>query len=512
MIEVFSPQQPLKVRKITRKPLLTNVSMSRWLLPLILVFQALLAWTMLQNTAFQDEALYVYAGQQIWQAWLGGPPVTDPYSSYFSGYPYVYPVIGGALNMLGGLELVRAFSLLCMLIVTTCGYYVTKKLFDQKSAVFAAIFLVCQGPILFLSRLATYDPLCLCLLALATALAVNAGMSQRPWRALGVGPLLVLAFFTKYVALIFIPSVLAILVLCFLLNWGWKSMLLPGILALLSLSITAISAAALVLHFDPQIVNAIANTSTNRVVIIAASHLALTEHVIIMIGLSYVVGLTALIFTRKRYLLITLLLLGTPLLLPGYHIYKGEQVSLDKHLGFSMFFLMPLAGYALASLSGFRGRFLSGRYWLSGVAICLMLFLVGTQEARDMYAQWPNTSQLAYVLDTQVRPSNGRYLMEQFEVSRYNLRNDTYNWQWDGLDFFEYKDKLGRYYVNDDAYVQAVKDGYFDVIQLNYGGYYYQRDTLIAQAIKQSKKYTLIEKIPYDDYYGPGYFWVWRKN
>ena len=120
--------------------------------------------------------------------------------------------------MLGGLELVRSFSLACMLIVTSCGYYVTKQLFDQKSAIFASIFFVCQGPVLFLSRLATYDSLCLCLVAIGMALAVNASLAQRPWRALGIGPFLVLAFFAKYAALLFIPPVLATLALCTLLR------------------------------------------------------------------------------------------------------------------------------------------------------------------------------------------------------------------------------------------------------------------------------------------------------
>ena len=174
----------------------------------------------MHNTAFQDEANYIFAGRQIWQHWLGGPPVGINYSYFISGYPYVYPVIGGGLDLLGGLELVRSFSLLCMLVVTACGYYVTKKLFDQKSAIFAAIFFACQGPVLFLSRLATYDPLCLCLLALATALAVNASQAQRPWRTLGIGPLLVLAFGAKYAALLFIPSVLAILALMLPCNGG----------------------------------------------------------------------------------------------------------------------------------------------------------------------------------------------------------------------------------------------------------------------------------------------------
>src|SRR5256714_7510533 len=115
-----------------------------------------------------------------------------------------------------------------------------------------------------------------------------------------------------------------------------------------------------------------------------------------------------------------------------------------------MFFVMPVAGYALASLSGFRWAFSPGRYWLSGVAICLILFLIGTGEAQNMYSSWPSTTELAYALNTQVRPASGRYLAEQFEVSRYYLGNDTYTWQWTGPYFFEYTDKQGHYYLGND--------------------------------------------------------------
>ncbi len=510
MIETSSPQQSVETKTITRKRQLTDLTMSRWSLPLILAFQALLSWILLKNTAFQDEALYVHAGEQIWQHWLNGLPLVDPYSYYFSGYPYVYPIIGGALDMVGGLELVRSFSLVCMLITTACGYYVTKQLFDQKSAVFAAIFLVCQGPVLFLGRLSTYDPLCLCLLAVGTALAVKASQAQRPWWALGLGPLLVLAFFAKYAALLFIPSILATLALCTLLRQGWGSMLVRGTLAVLSLGVVGTLAAMAVIHFDPNILHALVRSTINRVVNVEHSRLGLAEHVVEMAGLSFAVGLVGLIFARKKHLLIALLLLGSALLVPAYHIYKAELISLDKHLGFSMFFVMPVAGYALASLSGFRRAFLPGRYWLSGVAICLILFLVGAQEAQDMYSNWPSTTELMYVFNTQVRPASGRYLAEQVEVARYYLQGDTYTWQWSGLDFFEYTDKQGHYYVGNDAYVKAINDGYFALIQLNYG-YDLQTAILISQAIEQSKKYKLIDKIPYQNYYGTGYFWVWRK-
>jgi len=512
MIDLSSSQQMVETKKITRKSLpLTNVSSARWSLPLILVFQALLSWALLRNTAFQDEALYIYAGRQILQHWFFGERLFEDYSYYFSGYPYVYPIIGGGLDMVGGLELVRFFSLICLLTVTACGYYVTNKLFDQKSAVFAALFFVCQGPALYLGRLATYDPLCLCMLSLGTVVAVHASMSRRPWSALGVGPCLVLAFGAKYAALLFMPSIIAILVLSTLLRRGWVSMLVRGSLAMLSLVVVAVLGAIAIARFDPSMFHALGATTTNRLVIGASSPLWLAGHVLQMVGLSYLVGGLVLLFVSKRHLLIVLLFFGSAILVPAYHIYKAELISLDKHLTFSMFFLMPVAGYALASLSGYRRASSSGRYWLAGVAVCLMLFLIGTREALDMYSIWPSTHNLAYAFNTQVRSGSGHYLAEQYEVSRYNLREDTYTWQWTGLDFFEYTDKQGHYYFGKEAYVHAIDDGYFDMIQLNYGSNITTAQ-LIAKTLEESKEYDLVDKIPYHTYYGTGYFWVWRKH
>src|SRR5579864_2842547 len=143
-------------------------------LPLILLLQAITSPLALRNTAFADEALYLLAGQQIFLTWMGKPAYLEPYGLYFSGYPSFYPVIGGVLDFLGGLEQARLFSLLCMLIVTTCVYFMTIQFFDRKSALIAAFLFACDGSVLFLGRLATYDALCLCLLALVIMLSLRA--------------------------------------------------------------------------------------------------------------------------------------------------------------------------------------------------------------------------------------------------------------------------------------------------------------------------------------------------
>src|SRR5690349_13722154 len=139
----------------------------------ILLLQTIVSLS-LRNSAFQDEALYLYAGRQIFNQLLGGPRATEPYAQYFSGTPYLYPVIAGALDALGGLEAARLFSLGCMLWTTVAVYLVARRLFDHDSALLGAALFAVQGPVLFLGRLATYDAMCLALLALAAVLALRA--------------------------------------------------------------------------------------------------------------------------------------------------------------------------------------------------------------------------------------------------------------------------------------------------------------------------------------------------
>src|SRR3984893_15628861 len=197
-------------RKVTRTHVLANISLSQLSLPLILLLQGVTSLLALRNTAFQDEALYLLAGRQIFNSWIGGPHYLEPYGLYFSGYPSFYPVIGGVLDFLGGLEAARLFSLLCMLIVTTCVYSITLQLFDRKSALIAAFLFACEGSVLFLGRLATFDALCFCFLALAVMLSLWASKAASARTLLALGPLLLLAVAVKYAGLLFVPTVLAL--------------------------------------------------------------------------------------------------------------------------------------------------------------------------------------------------------------------------------------------------------------------------------------------------------------
>lgn len=532
VIEVPSSQHSVETKKITRKSLLANVPMSRWSLPLILTFQALLSWILLRNTAFQDEALYLLAGRQIIDGWLGLPLFPVEWASFLSGYAYFYPVIGGALVMLGGVELARMFSLLCIMCVTASVYYVTKRIFEYHSAILAAALFAFQGPVLFLGRLATYDALCLLLIALAVVLALHVSLARRPWTILGIGPLLVLAILAKFAGLLFVPIPFAMLIWCSLERQGWRKMSIRLAMALSSLAVAGVIA---YLTLDKAALHAVSASTTSRDVVVKTAPLFLIQYIGTLGGVAFALGLLGVILGGWRRLPIGLLLFGSSLLAPAYHIYKGELISLHKHLAFSMFFVMPLAGYAVARISGFldsspisaqniallnkaenapiasRRRILSfGRYLLPGLAICLITFSLGTQQAQSLYGAWAPSTSLTYAMRTQVRLASGRYLAEDFDVCRFYLQDVTELWQWNSLDFFDYTDKQQHYLVGKDAYRAAINEGYFAIVELSYG-YNASLAVFIDQQLRASKRYKLIDRIPNSNSYGTGYFWIWRK-
>jgi hypothetical protein len=182
--------------------------LSRVVLALILLTQTVLTLRM-NNSAFEDEALYLYVGHLEIAHWLHGAALQGDYPSYFSGAPVLYPVLGAVADSVGGLTAARAVSLIEMLLATTLVYAMTRRLFNARVALCAAIVFAVSEPTLFLGNLATYDASALCLLAVSAWLIVRT--TSFGWPAyLLAAPLLVLAVATKYATLLFVPSIIAL--------------------------------------------------------------------------------------------------------------------------------------------------------------------------------------------------------------------------------------------------------------------------------------------------------------
>jgi len=505
---VLYPQQAQSLPTISSR-LRTSTRAVPWIaLVLTLVFQTLLSMN-LQNTAFQDEALYVYAGREYFDEYFfGGEPVVEPYALYFSGLPTFYPLIAGGLDIVAGIEGARFFSLICMLIVTACAFVVTRRLFDLNSAICAAVLYAVQGSVLFLSRLATYDAMCLALAAIGTVCALRASEQRGLGFTILAGLALLSAVAAKYAGLMFLPTVLAIL--------AWRTFQTFGIVqaAIKLIVVVAIigGGIAIILTLDPQLWIGVSQTTTNRQALLQTDRLDLTLRSVQWAGLMMVIAAIGLLsgrFSWKTFPL-KLVFFATIFIAPIYHIYKMEGFTLHKHIAYGLFFGAPLAGYALARWSGYMTVRNVGKKWTVALTVILLAFGLGLTQARGFYAEWADSDDLIRLLRTQVRPGAGRYLAEESEVMRYYLQDVVYGWQWNQLYWFYYTDKVGQQLQGVPAYHAAIDEGYFDLIILRYGP-----AVTTAQAVDDrlhgGTNYELIAEIPYYTMFGEGIYWVWRR-
>ena len=149
-----------------------------WPLLAVLAVQAALTLRLVwADTAFQDEALYLWAGHLEWANVLHGTPLPQ-FSSFFSGSPVIYPPLAALADSVGGLAGARMLSLVFMLGTTAALWSSAGRLFGRRAAFFAAALFAFLGPSLHLGAFATYDAMALFLLALAAWMIVRAGDRQ----------------------------------------------------------------------------------------------------------------------------------------------------------------------------------------------------------------------------------------------------------------------------------------------------------------------------------------------
>ena len=193
----------------------------RWLpgaslLVLVLAVQTVLSVRLVRaDTAFEDEATYLWAGHLEWAHWLHGTSI-PPFASYFSGAPVVYPPVAALADSLGGLAGARLLSLVFMLAATALLWGTARRLFGVRAAFFAAALFAVAGPTLHLGAFATYDALSVALTALAAWCVVRAGDGEGTGWMVAAGTALAVANAAAYASAVFDLVVLALALLT-----GW---------------------------------------------------------------------------------------------------------------------------------------------------------------------------------------------------------------------------------------------------------------------------------------------------
>ncbi|GAB91016.1 glycosyltransferase family 39 protein [Gordonia rhizosphera] len=478
----------------------------------VLVLQAALTLR-LSNSAFQDEATYVFAGHRVLALWLHGTPTYDDYPSYFSGAPFLYPVAAAVADGVGGLEAARALSLICALVTTALLYLVARRLFDPAVAVAAAFVFAVSEPTLVIGRLATYDAAALLLVALAVWIGVRWSTSSLPTLAV-MPPVLVLAIFTKYAALLYVPAAIAVTAIAVARDRGRRPALIHA--ATVTGLVAALSAAFLAAA--PQLWDGMFSTTLHRSPG-GDTRWEVASDAAAFVGLAMLIaGAGAVLYCRTnspvpldttpRFLRILLaaVLLATGLAAPVNQMVAQTAVSLHKHVGFGLWFAAPLAGVVLMGLLRTRS------WWWVGIvaALCIGLVWNGMTQSVHKFHDWPDSAEVVSTLRTMVRPDSGRYLVEEHEVPRYYLRDVTEPYQWIGTQYFEYSDPQGATLSGLPAYEAAIRDGYFDAVVLRYGPTG-DLDVRLAEQLSASGRYDLVLQRPYETGFGAAQWQIWQR-
>jgi len=483
---------------------------SRLVLLAILLLQAVLSLR-LRNTAFEDESLYLYSGHMELEHLLHGAPLYGGFASYFSGAPVLYPLLAAALDMAGGLDLVRAFSLFEMLATTALLYTMTRRLFNERIGLCAAAFFSVSEAVLFLGNFATFDATCLFLLAWAAWLVVRTAAMRWPVFLLAA-PIAALAVAVKYAGLLFVPT---IAVLPALAGWperGRRVLLYP---LAFGLAVAGILYAALRLG-GPAYLNAIQSTTTNR------AHGAVPVTTLLREAGSWggvlfavaVIGTIAYVWRvrtepdekiapaggRVRRVALGVVLTGTALLAPAYQARLHTDISFLKHIGFGLFFAAPMAGFGLARVMG--DYFRRPQF---GIGVWSLALVLGMVQSNSLYHVWPSSDRFVQTFTKYLKP-NALYLVEVPEVPMYYLqgRPDAQPKQ------FTSTFPVPPLTTNAD-FAAVVKTGEFQVICYT-GLVTPGPDQALGKALAASRSYYLAAKVSASDSSGPVTYYIWVKG
>jgi hypothetical protein len=361
-------------------------------LPLILALQAALTWR-LNDVANDDEALYIHGGHVVIAHMLHGGVANAEllrlYGTYFSGAPNAYPVVAAGLDSVGGLMLVRLFSLCCMLAATVCVYKIGRYLFNENVALLASLVFALTGSVQFAGKLATYDAPCLVLVALATTLAV---VKRSVIVAPLIGTLLALAAVTKYTGLALVPFVLLLTFVAALTAEGrpWRrnfprAVLRGGLATLVFVGLLLVgyhlwgSGISIGLKF----------TTTGRKAIDPTKVSVLLESLFYDVGLTFGLAIGGLLITLYRRawdrVMLVLVMLGAGSIIQASSVRIHEFTSLDKHTYFTGLFCAVPAAVALDWALSKRGR-----TTLAAAGIIWLLFIDGLWRSNLQYS-WPSS-------------------------------------------------------------------------------------------------------------------------
>jgi 4-amino-4-deoxy-L-arabinose transferase-like glycosyltransferase len=490
----------------------------------VLAVQALLSLRLVRaDTAFKDEAAYLWAGHLQWAHWLHAAPV-PPFATYFSGAPVVYPPIGALADSVGGLTGARVLSLLFMLGATVLLWETAGRLFGRWAAFFAAALFAVSGPALHLGAFATYDALSVALVALAAWCAVRAGdRGEGTGWMVAAGAALAAANAAAYSSALLDPVVVALAALTGIpLGGRLAARRCATLLIALVVLLTAGALAGGSSYLTGFEQTTLARAGGGDSPLLVLGHAWSWTGLIAALAAGGVIASWASRPGWARTLLLAVLA-AAAVLGPLQQARLHTLASLDKHVALGAWFAAIAAGYAVDRflVAAPVGR---SRAFTVGACMVALVFPValGASQSKKLSTNWPNASSFIAVFRPLAEHGNGHLLVEDASIARYYLPAGSQWQRWSSTRNIVLPSGASTGGPSSTAgvtgpgnagvFAEFITHGYFSYVALNYADTT-SLDRQITADLHHNPHYHIIGVVPYGTEvspFGQGTYIIWR--
>ncbi len=430
------------------------------LLALCALAFVLRAYNLNYNSAFNDEASDIIIGRLgIFQGdwWVYNA------SAWLAGFPYIYPPMTAIASIAGGVWGSRLLNVIIGTLLVETVYIFTimtsrlKHPYDYLAGIIAAAIIGGSAIGLYVSRLATYDAPSFYLLFLALIPLVKA---ESPGKHIGryyfyAAILAVLACLTKIIIFIYLP--LLVLYSAFKAYSAGKSHLK---LWFIYFFIPMIILSGMYILANVQSLITYAHVNTTRDVVSLSEFMTTLWENTSYVWIFWTIGTIGLAIT-KRWKLWSIFTLAALWMTVPHLLSQRALWTFEKQILLTIMFLAPICGIGIASLiKGVKFRI------IRVALVTIFFFALGLystfsyNDAQRFNTKWANSTTILHYLASQVHngdkvlaESGGTAILELYEKD-YPTNVTTFDW-------FNYQGLEGK-----PAYISAVRDGYFDYIEL----------------------------------------------
>jgi hypothetical protein len=348
-----------------------------------------LVWS---NTAFADEAYYLWAGHLEIAHWLHGASLPQAFfQANLSGSPVLYPPLGALADSIGGLAGARILSLGFMLGATILLYATASRLFGRTAAIAASALWSVAEPTLRLA-FATYDPVSVSLTALAVWLAVEAGYRRHRYALVFASSAsLALSDAVAYSGIVMAPVVVVFAFTIWLPRMpirqavycvasaiaGWLAFF--GLLIIISRSWSGL---------EDTVLHRTVHDHTDSTVIV--TEVLRYGYIVMLLAVAGAVAAVAVEGYRRAVPVIVLACAA--LVVPLGQLHYHSSTSIDKHIAYGLWLAAMPAGYGVAKLISMPSPRLRSVIALCCAIVFLFAVVDGWQKAWGAFHSWANAT------------------------------------------------------------------------------------------------------------------------